>query len=79
MENISLEEICREYSLSQRTFYRRWRECFQQSPADFLLEKRIASAEHLLASIDLGIQTIAVKSGFGSPLYFPNASAVCAG
>ena len=70
MENVSLEEVCRNYSVSPRTFYRRWRECFQQSPAEFLLEKRIVCAEHLLSSTDLGIQTIAVKSGFGNPLYF---------
>jgi len=70
MENISMKEICRKYSVSLRTFYRRWGECFPQSPAEFLLEKRIACAEHLLASTDLGIQTIAMKSGFGSPLYF---------
>lgn len=70
MDDITVEDVCRKYSLSRRTLYRRWNECFDHTPAEFLLEKRLNYANQLLVSSDLNIQTIAEKSGFRNPIYF---------
>ena len=70
MENITLDDVCRKFSISLRTLYRRWQKCFDHTPAAFLLNKRLNYAGHLLESSDLNIQEIAWKCGFGNTLYF---------
>ncbi len=70
MENITLEEVCGKFSISLRTLYRRWEKCFDHTPAEFLLNKRLNYAEQLLESSEMNIQEIAWRSGFGNPLYF---------
>jgi len=69
-ENITLENICKKYSISMRTLYRYWNKSFEDTPADFLLKKRLRYAEHLLLTTDMGIQDIARSSGFDNPIYF---------
>lgn len=70
MDRITLEDVCRKYSLSRRTLYRRWSECFDHTPAEFLLRKRLDYADQLLLTSDLSIQTVAERSGFRNPIYF---------
>ena len=70
MDGITLEDVCRKYSLSRRTLYRRWSECFDHTPAEFLLRKRLDYADQLLLTSDLSIQTVAERSGFRNPIYF---------
>ena len=69
-ECITLEDICRKYSISARTLYRHWRENFPDTPADFLLTKRLEYARHLLLTSDKGVQETANASGFNNPVYF---------
>ena len=69
-EYITLEDICKKYSVSMRTLYRHWRENFQDTPADFLLTKRLEYARHLLLTSDKGVQETAAGSGFNNPVYF---------
>lgn len=69
-ECITLEDICRKYAISARTLYRHWRENFPDTPADFLLKKRLEYAEHLLLTTDKGVQETAVSCGFSNPVYF---------
>lgn len=70
MEDITLDDVCRKFSISLRTLYRRWQKCFDHTPAEFLLNKRLNYAGHLLESSDLNIQEIAWKCGFGNTQYF---------
>jgi transcriptional regulator GlxA family with amidase domain len=54
--------------MSERTFARRFRAAAGVSPAQWLLEQRIAAAQKLLERTDLSIETVAGRSGFGSPV-----------
>ena len=69
-ENITLDDICKKYSISMRTLYRYWNKSFEDTPAEFLLKKRLRYAAHLLLTTDMGIQDIARSSGFDNPIYF---------
>ena len=69
-ENITLNDICKKYAISMRTLYRYWGESFEDTPAEFLLKKRLRYAKHLLLSTDMGIQDIARSCGFINPVYF---------
>ena len=69
-KEMTLEQICRKYSISLRTLYRKWSHCFSHTPAEFILKKRLDYAEKLLLSTDLPVKAIALNSGFDSPLYF---------
>ena len=69
-KEMTLEQICRKYSISLRTLYRKWSLCFSHTPAEFILKKRLDYAEKLLLTTDLPVKTIALNSGFNSPLYF---------
>ena len=69
-KNITLDDICRKYSISLRTLYRKWGKCFSHTPADFVLQKRLDYAEKMLLFTDLPIKTVALNSGFNNPFYF---------
>ncbi len=63
---VSLEEMAEHARMSVRTFTRRFREETGTSPRQWLLQQRIAHAQLLLESTDLGVETVARRSGLGS-------------
>nr|WP_236048210.1 helix-turn-helix domain-containing protein [Actinoplanes ovalisporus] len=63
---VSLEEMAEHARMSVRTFTRRFREETGTSPRQWLLRQRIAHAQLLLESTDLGVETVARRSGLGS-------------
>ena len=65
-EPVSLEEMAAHARMSVRTFTRRFREETGVSPRQWLLRQRVAHAQVLLESTDLGIETVARRSGLGS-------------
>ncbi|MBU2670493.1 DJ-1/PfpI family protein [Actinoplanes bogorensis] len=65
-EPVSLEEMAEHARMSVRTFTRRFREETGTSPRQWLLRQRIAHAQLLLESTDLGVETVARRSGLGS-------------
>jgi len=73
MEGISLDDVCRKFAIGRRTLYRRWGECFEHSPAEFLLRKRLDYAEQLLSNSNLSIKLIADKCGFDNPVSFAHS------
>jgi len=68
--DVTIEHICRKFSVSRRTLYRRWKMVSDLSPADFLRKKRLELAANLLKNTRMGIQEIARYCGFGNVLYF---------
>lgn len=76
-KNITLDDICRKYSISLRTLYRKWNKCFKHTPADFMLQKRLDYAKKMLLFTDLPIKTIALNSGFNNPFYFSQCFQRC--
>jgi len=63
---VTLEELAEHARMSVRTFTRRFREETGMSPRQWLLRQRIAHAQLLLESTDLGVETVARRSGLGS-------------
>lgn len=69
-EQISIPELLAGSGLSLRSFYRLWKRYYPVSPLAMLQEKRLAAAEHLLATSTLRIKEISGLCGFSTPLYF---------
>ncbi|MBB4695060.1 GlxA family transcriptional regulator [Paractinoplanes abujensis] len=65
-EPVGLEEMAEHARMSVRTFTRRFREETGTSPRQWILRQRIAHAQVLLESTDLGVETVARRSGLGS-------------
>jgi transcriptional regulator GlxA family with amidase domain len=65
-EPVSLEEMAAHASMSVRTFTRRFRDETGTSPRQWLLQQRVAHAQVLLESTDLGVETVARRSGLGT-------------
>ncbi|WP_239132540.1 GlxA family transcriptional regulator [Paractinoplanes durhamensis] len=65
-EPVSLEEMAAHARMSVRTFTRRFRDETGMSPRQWLLRQRVTHAQLLLESTDLGIETVARRSGLGS-------------
>ena len=65
-EPVTLEEMAAHARMSVRTFTRRFRDETAMSPRQWLLRQRVAHAQLLLESTDLGIEIVARRSGLGS-------------
>ncbi|GID26737.1 GlxA family transcriptional regulator [Paractinoplanes brasiliensis] len=65
-EPVGLEEMAEHARMSVRTFTRRFREETGTSPRQWILRQRIAHAQVLLESTDLGVEVVARRSGLGS-------------
>ena len=68
MENIhsinEVKELANKANMSRRTFDRKFREMFQMSPKEWLIDKKISIAKELLEDGYVSIELIAEKSGF---------------
>lgn len=65
----TIGDLAKKFGLSRVHFYNRFNEAFETSPADYLLNLRLAKALNLLQS-PLTISEIAFQCGFSSPGYF---------
>ena len=65
-EPVALEDMAAHARVSVRTFTRRFRDETGLSPRQWLLRQRVAHAQLLLESTDLGVETVARRSGLGS-------------
>jgi transcriptional regulator GlxA family with amidase domain len=65
-EPVTLEEMAAHARMSVRTFTRRFRDETGMSPRQWLLRQRVTHAQLLLESTDLGVETVARRSGLGS-------------
>jgi transcriptional regulator GlxA family with amidase domain len=65
-EPVTLEDMAGHARMSVRTFTRRFRDETGMSPRQWLLHRRVAHAQVLLESTDLGVETVARRSGLGS-------------
>jgi AraC-like DNA-binding protein len=71
--NIRLPDMARECGLSVSHFTRAFRKSFGVSPYRWLLERRIDRGKALLATSDLPIADIAIRSGFSDQAGFTRA------
>jgi AraC family transcriptional activator FtrA len=62
----SVETMAALAHMAPRTFARRFRSETGATPHDWLTNQRVLLARRLLEDSDLGVDTIAVRAGFGS-------------
>jgi AraC family transcriptional regulator, transcriptional activator FtrA len=63
---LSVAVLARRAAMSERTFARRFREETGTTPHHWVLARRVALAEQLLETADLGVEEVAHRCGFGS-------------
>jgi transcriptional regulator GlxA family with amidase domain len=65
-EDLSVDQMARRALMSSRTFARRFRDDLGATPAAWLNRQRILRAQQLLETTDLGFETVAAQTGFGT-------------
>jgi transcriptional regulator GlxA family with amidase domain len=65
-EDLTVDRLARKALMSSRTFARRFRDDMGTTPAAWLNRQRILRAQQLLETTDLGFETIAQRTGFGT-------------
>lgn len=65
-EDLTVDQLARKALMSSRTFARRFRAEMGTTPAAWLNRQRLLRAQQLLEQSDLGLETIAQRTGFGS-------------
>lgn len=65
-EELTIDRMARKALMSTRTFARRFRDDMGTTPAAWLNRQRILRAQQLLETTDLGFETIAQQTGFGT-------------
>lgn len=65
-EPIGLLDLARHANMSVRTFSRRFRAEVGESPAQWLIQRRVDRARQLLETSDLTVDHVATVAGFGS-------------
>ncbi|WP_372761684.1 GlxA family transcriptional regulator [Pseudoalteromonas sp.] len=61
---LTLQQVAAQFSLSYRTFTRRFRLATNQSPIEYWQQLRVEGAKELLASSNLSIQEVALEVGY---------------
>src|SRR5690348_668055 len=69
-QSLTIAAVAHQFSISEVTLRRRFREAFGMSPKQYLLELRLNEAQHLLATTDLAMQDIALRMGFFDLAHF---------
>ncbi len=64
------EDLANMASLSTRQFLRIFKECYQSSPVNYIIQLRLKHACNLLKTIDLSLKDIAYDCGFSDANYF---------
>jgi len=67
---IDFDRLVAKYGFSRRSFFRHWRNCFEVTPARFLLELKLAEATRRLMGSNQSIGEITRAIGFTDSAYF---------
>ena len=69
-EELTVPALCRQFHLSKNTLYGHFKTYTGYTVKDYVNQRRLAQAEHLLASTDLPIYEICERAGLDNPHYF---------
>jgi AraC-like DNA-binding protein len=67
---LSNQELAQRCHMSESHFIRRFHQCVQQTPKQYLLERRVQIAAQQLLFSNRSIDHIATETGFGNRFYF---------
>ncbi len=67
--DVRVEDVARQLGVDRTTVYRRFRQAYNLTPRDYLLEVRLDHASHLLRN-GSSVKHAALSSGFSDPHYF---------
>ena len=70
---ISVADLAREAALSEFHFFRSFKEAFDQSPHQYILEKRLQLAKSLLLNDEMPVTEVAYQAGFNDIFSFSKA------
>jgi len=68
--NINFELLASQFGMSPRTFYRRFRETFSDTPKAYLQKLRLTAARRLLESDSHTVESICHQVGYEDPIFF---------
>lgn len=71
-EDLLVSEIARQVGLSEAYFSRRFRSVMDSSPKEYIIQKRMNEAKHMLKTTSLAVKEIALNVGFNSESHFIN-------
>lgn len=63
-EKIDIAAVIRKHNLSARTFFRHWKELYDVSPADFIMQRKMEEACRLLRETSMRIYEISERLQF---------------
>ncbi|MEZ4987809.1 MAG: two-component regulator propeller domain-containing protein [Saprospiraceae bacterium] len=69
-ENLSVQELCKEASMSRTSLYMKLKNLIDMSPQDFIIHIRLKYARKLLTESGQQIKEVAYQCGFSNPKYF---------
>lgn len=69
---LSVAEVAKQVNLSSDHFAKKFKQAECVSPQNFIMQRKIEEAKHLLAYTDLPISEVAKLSGFCSPAHLAN-------
>ncbi len=78
-ENLSIPDLCHMCGLSRRQFFRIFKACTDQTPAEYLLNLRLRKAEELLRDPTMNITEVAFACGFNDSNHFSRSFKAFAG
>lgn len=67
---ISLQEVAKQFDMSLRTFNRRFKQATDNTPLEYLQHIRLGTARDLLKDSNLSVAEISYRVGFNDPGYF---------
>ena len=68
--NLKLEQLAKLCNLSLSSFKREFKKEFEDSPTNYINDRRLEKAKELLSTTDLPISEVAYETGFQDSLYF---------
>lgn len=71
-EKINLNEVCKKVNISKPQLIRSFKEYYNTTPYNYILDMKIQSAKILLMSTNLSVKEIAYKLKFADEYYFSN-------
>ena len=71
-ENFRLEDFASRSGMSEAHLIRQFRSHFQATPYDYLMMRKIETAQRLLLYSTLSVKEIAARLGFSDQYYFSN-------